>query len=635
MGWTGQTGADGRVAWDLAPRETVMYSLGVKDYGPRVLPFAADGTEHTVVLRKGDPPGVLLTINANDEAGHPVDRFKVVAVCQTEGGFMNNFDRPENLGEGRAGVCTILVPASVTQQHEFRVKIEAADMLPYIGEPLDPDTADVALTATLRRVNNNHAALRLPDGRPAADATLVIKDAINGERSSMRFTFWGPGKPRVETGFAKVRSDAQGGVTLPNGADDSFVAIMHDAAYLYTTLGQLRQSPETRLLPYGRLEGVLTVNGQPRADQRIEIWRDRQTRPAEVSISYILSTGRDGRFVFDRVPAGHFSVYYTDFTGHGQTPQSFPVGVEIASGQTTRLDYRADGRTVVGKIEAAASGVDIDWQKNLGACLLSAPRPPEVYSYQGVAYEDFMSRADYHRANKQSFQDRSGSEGTGMRGSYQPTFATDGSFRVEGVPPGTYQLHVELVKDNSRNSDESSKPIGTLERMVIIPQADAEHGTAAVDLNTMKVALDTTALPRRPALAFSARSLDGQPVSLADYRGKNVLLVFWASWAAIPPAQLAEWKALAEAHGGDERFAMLGVSLDEDPAAARQFAQANSLPGTLVRLEGRARTAVTEELSIDEMPAMLLVDPNGRLVGRDLPVARLRAAVAAVLPPPR
>ena len=71
--------------------------------------------------------------------------------------------------------------------------------------------------------------------------------------------------------------------------------------------------------------------------------------------------------------------------------------------------------------------------------------------------------------------------------------------------------------------------------------------------------------PRRMAPEFSLTQLDGQPVSLAEHRGKTVILDFWATWCAPCEVQMPVLDTLWELRGGSELM-VLGLSVDTDPA---------------------------------------------------------------------
>jgi len=68
---------------------------------------------------------------------------------------------------------------------------------------------------------------------------------------------------------------------------------------------------------------------------------------------------------------------------------------------------------------------------------------------------------------------------------------------------------------------------------------------------------------RKPAAAFTLKDANGKAVQLADYRGKVVLLNFWATWCG-PCGVEIPWFVEFEQRYKAQGFAVLGVSMDED-----------------------------------------------------------------------
>ncbi|MGI8810891.1 MAG: TlpA family protein disulfide reductase [Acidimicrobiales bacterium] len=118
------------------------------------------------------------------------------------------------------------------------------------------------------------------------------------------------------------------------------------------------------------------------------------------------------------------------------------------------------------------------------------------------------------------------------------------------------------------------------------------------------------------APTFSTVDLQGKPVRLADYRGRTVLLNFWASWC-IPCRK--EFPLLRDVEGkivdGTE-VAVLGIVFNDDkvPAAAFMREQKATWPG-LQDPGGRVADAYDVGLR-PGIPVTVLIDRDGRLAER-------------------
>ncbi len=82
--------------------------------------------------------------------------------------------------------------------------------------------------------------------------------------------------------------------------------------------------------------------------------------------------------------------------------------------------------------------------------------------------------------------------------------------------------------------------------------------TAAVKKASVKAAKE-----RKTAPVFSLKDVDGKDVSLGDFKGKVVLVNFWATWCGPCKIEIP-WFMEFEQKYKDQGFAVLGVSLDED-----------------------------------------------------------------------
>ncbi|MEP6644991.1 MAG: TlpA disulfide reductase family protein [Acidobacteriaceae bacterium] len=113
---------------------------------------------------------------------------------------------------------------------------------------------------------------------------------------------------------------------------------------------------------------------------------------------------------------------------------------------------------------------------------------------------------------------------------------------------------------------------------------------------------------------FSLQSIDGKTVHLSDYRGKAVLLNFWATWCE--PCKIeTPWFVQLQNQYGPAGLQVLGVNMDEDSTSKdiAKFAKDMGMnyPVVLVK-EG-----VTESYGgLDYLPASFYIDRDGKVVDK-------------------
>ena len=111
-------------------------------------------------------------------------------------------------------------------------------------------------------------------------------------------------------------------------------------------------------------------------------------------------------------------------------------------------------------------------------------------------------------------------------------------------------------------------------------------------------------------------TVTGGALDLTAYRGKVVLIHYWATWSEPCLADLSVLKNIQAKYARD-RFAIVGVSLDGSKDDLRRYLRQNRLPWPQIYEEGGLDSRLANELGILTLPTMLLVDQRGRVINRN------------------
>jgi peroxiredoxin len=134
-----------------------------------------------------------------------------------------------------------------------------------------------------------------------------------------------------------------------------------------------------------------------------------------------------------------------------------------------------------------------------------------------------------------------------------------------------------------------------------------------------------------PFPGFSEKGVDGKPLSLADYKGKVVLIDFWATWCPPCRAEIPNVVAAYKKYHS-QGFEVIGVSLDQDQDQLLSYTKGHDMAWRQF-FDGQGwQNKLAVRYGIQSIPATYLLDTNGIILASDVRGEALNQALTRALP---
>jgi thiol-disulfide isomerase/thioredoxin len=604
LDFSGTTDDGGHFTWAGAPPgEGVVFGVRKDGYKQvdRITLTAAE--EERVVTM-----GVFLSVSGSvtdAKTGEVVPRFMVVRGMDYGGTGQVSWLEDEAMPCGEGTFTAAFDDAAPA----YAVRIDAEGYMSEESRTYRNDEGSQTFNVTLAKGETLSGTVKTPGGEPAQGADVFLCTA--GKGVAIR-----DGAVQNRGQALAVRTDDAGQFNFARQRDPHIIVILHDEGYAEATQEALKSEPTVTLAAWGVVEGSVVLGGKPAANESVVLSYERSMEAHQqgVSIDYRTVTDGDGVFYLDTLPPGDVRVARELLLRDGTVLTSHSVPATVRAGATTSVTVGGAGGAVAGRVALPDGEGPVPEGFNV-RCTLSLNQAPVPYpdGLAGPERQEWLASwrgTDAGRSHRDA------------RRVYACEAGAGDAFRIEDVPPGDYQLEV-VVTDPAQGG----KRVARARQELIVPEGDATPLDAGV------VALERTGPPLVGGEApdFETVTLDGTPLALADHRGKVVLLDFWATWCGPCRAELPNLRTVFAEFGGDDRFAMIGLNLDDDAAVVREYVQENGMGWIQGFLGDWSETAVPDTFGVTGIPAIMLIGPDGRLLAQGLRGPGIREAVRKAL----
>ena len=436
--WRTTSDATGRFEWLSAPPSQTNYEISAWGYTTVNRALVPNGVEQQIILQHQSTSknwrvaGRVLETNS----GKPIEQFQVwvgtVLATPLSSGYQTSVGlAPELRTTGINGRFSFLeVPRYVDRIERLELEVRADGYLTAKTSIPGPLTNQVWLKMELEPSPDLVGTIALADGHAATGVVVLHADRAHTRRGYMQL----PGQFDLQLSSAPyTQTDDQGRFVLPSKSMSGILLAVCAQGFAQVDLAGSTRLPIIHLQPWGRLIGTLRVGTQPAANRAIQLGNDYEEpgQPQPFLLARTASTDLRGRFVFEAVPPGVWRL------------EPHHVQVHVQAGETTEVQLGGGGLRVIGKIALKSPHLPDDLNRLQVALSTKWFPTPSPKRDQFESFQDYNNAMNHWWSEQSQFKSSpAGRESRRNFRTYSANLQTDGTFSIEEVLPGTYDLAI-------------------------------------------------------------------------------------------------------------------------------------------------------------------------------------------------
>lgn len=455
----------------------------------------------------------------------------------------------------------------------------------------------------------------------------------------------------------------------PTEEDPDFkLIVLHPSGFAQISKKEFLEGENTITLgKWARVEGTVNVGLNPGKNLSLNLNRQEEIywEQPRAYFDYRATSDSRGRFAFEQVPPGEgvvaLEIRFGVRDGAFSSCASHGEKVELLSGETATVQIGGIGRPVIGTLVLPEdSGIETDWNfcnvrirpavnreprefPNMDEMnslrrefeeFLQGETDPEIVKEKMEQWKDTESGKRFEQLTEEFNNEWIPKNRREMQDAYAAQRASavdgEGNFRIHDVPPGPWTLEVELNAPPPQGQCGFGNQLAHLNRDITVPEIPTAVSEDAYDLQTLQlekaaepirlIGVGETAPDFELKRLFPKKDAEETPpeqiIKLSDYRGKTVVLDFWATWCGPCLEKLPQITRLYEEKIRDaENLELIAISIDAEDGVVEKFLTKQDLPWIQLRFGPGEPSFV--EYGISAVPTLIVLDPEGKVLAVD------------------